>query len=71
MQDTTISNVPRAVISVPEAMLALDLSRQAIYDEINAKRLRSFKVGRRRLIPVEGIPEWVAAMEKQSRGLAA
>ena len=71
MQDTTISSVPRAVISVPEAMLALDLSRQAIYDEINAKRLRSFKVGRRRLIPVEGIPEWVAAMEQQSRGLAA
>ena len=71
MKNTAISTVPRPVISVPEAMLALDLSRQAIYDEINAQRLRSFKVGRRRLIPVEGIHEWVATMEEQSRGLAA
>ena len=71
MQEKPLSVVPRAAISVPEAMLALDLSRQAIYDEINAHRLRSFKHGRRRLIPAEAPSEWVAAMEQASRGLAA
>ncbi len=71
MQETTLSTVPRAVISVTEAMESLGLSRAAIYGEINANRLRSFKSGRRRLIPAAAPSEWVAAMEQQSRGIAA
>jgi excisionase family DNA binding protein len=66
MQKESLSSVNnKAVLSVTEAMEALDLSRQTIYNEINAKRLRSFKLGRRRLIPADGIPEWVSMMERQ------
>ncbi|HPB76278.1 MAG TPA: helix-turn-helix domain-containing protein [Chromatiaceae bacterium] len=66
MQKESLSSVNnKAVLSVAEAMEALDLSRQTIYNEINAKRLRSFKLGRRRLIPADGIPEWVSMMERQ------
>ena len=66
MKQDTPPPVAKAVLSVTEAMHALDLSRQSIYDEINAKRLRSFKVGRRRLIPSDGIQEWVASMENKA-----
>ena len=66
MQKESLSSVNnKAVLSVAEAMEALDLSRQTIYNEINAKRLRSFKLGRRRLIPADGIPEWVSMMKRQ------
>lgn len=64
MKQATPSPIPKAVYSVTEAMEALGLSRQTIYNELNAKRLRSFNQGRRRLIPADGIPEWVANQEQ-------
>jgi excisionase family DNA binding protein len=44
-------------------MESLGLSRQAVYNELNSGRLRSFKLGRRRMIPADALPAWLDAMQ--------
>lgn len=44
------------------------LSRDTIYKEIAAGRLRTFKVGRRRLISKQGEAEWQERLEAAARG---
>jgi excisionase family DNA binding protein len=57
------SNLPqRRVLRVEEAAELLGVGRSLVYDLIREKRLRSFKVGSRRLIPVAAIDELVAAL---------
>jgi excisionase family DNA binding protein len=53
--------VPPLVYRVDEAAEALRLSRSAIYELIRSGQLRSVKLGRRRLVPVEALTEYVAA----------
>jgi excisionase family DNA binding protein len=53
-------------LSVPEVMEATGLSRQSIYNEINDGRLRTFKVGRRRLVSPAALEDWVAALEREA-----
>ena len=51
--------------SVARTAKLLGMSRQCVYDEIAAGRLRSFIHGqRRRSISAEAINEWVLAREK-------
>jgi excisionase family DNA binding protein len=47
---------------VDEAAEALRISRTAIYELIRSERLRTVKVGRRRLVPVTALSEYVGAM---------
>lgn len=54
--------VPPVVYRVDEAAVALRLSRSAIYELIRSGRLRSVKEGRRRLIPVEALEEYLALL---------
>lgn len=49
--------------NVGEAAEALRLSKCAIYELIRSGQLRTVKVGRRRLVPVEALSEWVAGLE--------
>lgn len=42
---------PERLLSVTQAAEALDIGRTLVYREIAAGRLRSVKIGRRRLIP--------------------
>ena len=48
---------------VDEAAEALRLSRSVIYELIRSGRLRTVKVGRRRLVPVGALAEYVALLE--------
>lgn len=57
-------HAPKAAFNVEEVMDSLGLSRQSVYNEINAGRLRSFKLGRRRLIPADAVPDWVRSMQE-------
>ncbi len=51
----------KLAISIPEFMQASGMgSRTGVYQEINAGRLKTIKVGRRRLIPYESAKEWLA-----------
>lgn len=50
---------PRLCYRVDEAAEALQLSRSLIYELIRSGQLRSVKAGRRRLVPVEALTEYV------------
>ena len=48
---------PDHLLSIEQAARALGVGRTALYSEIGAGRVRSVKVGRRRLIPSSAISE--------------
>ncbi len=50
---------PDRLVSVDEAARALGIGRSALYSELAAGRLRSLKVGRRRLVPSGALVEYV------------
>ncbi len=48
---------PDRLLSIEQAARALSIGRTALYSEIRAGRIRSVKVGRRRLVPSSAISE--------------
>lgn len=62
--DTPTRTSPR-VLRVEEAARALGIGRSLVYDLIRSGRLRSFKVGSRRLIPAAAIDETIAALSEE------
>lgn len=56
MKDTL--DPTRRGFSVDEVARLYHLSRQRVYDEINAGRLQSMKVGSRRIITPEHLRAW-------------
>lgn len=51
---------PDRLLSVGDAATALGVGRSSVYAEIATGRLRSVKVGRRRLVPASAIAERAA-----------
>lgn len=51
--------MPDRLLDVDEAATVLGVSRTSVYQELQAGRLRSVKVGRRRLIPSSAIAEFI------------
>jgi excisionase family DNA binding protein len=62
-----VSRVRPAVVpvlyDVDEAAAALRLSRSLLYELIRSGRLRTVKAGRRRLVPVAALEEYVASLD--------
>ena len=58
---TESKTLPR-VLRVEEAARELRIGRSLVYDLIRTGRLRSFKVGSRRLIPAAAIEETIAIL---------
>jgi excisionase family DNA binding protein len=56
------NEIPPVLYRVDEAALALRLSRSVLYELIRSGRLRTVKVGRRRLVPVDALVECVARL---------
>ena len=54
------SPAPDRLLGVTEAADALGIGRSATYAELQAGRLRSVKVGRRRLIPAAALASFIA-----------
>ena len=57
------TNVTALLYRVEEAAAALRLSRSVVYELIRSGQLRTVKAGRRRLVPVEALAEYVARLE--------
>ena len=55
----------RLAYSVEEAAAALGVSRDVIYDQLRTGRLKSIKVGRRRIIGRHHIDEFLAGPERR------
>jgi excisionase family DNA binding protein len=58
----------RITISVDEAMSAIGVGKTLLYELLNDGSLRSIKVGKKRLVIVESIHEWIANMESYDIG---
>jgi excisionase family DNA binding protein len=59
----TSGPMPDRLLSVDDAAAALSVGRSILYNEIQAGRLRSVKVGRRRLVPGSAIRSFIASRE--------
>jgi len=63
-----MSDTPRTAVVIPvlyrvdEAAEALRISRSTIFELIRSDQLRTVKVGRRRLVPVAALSEYVAVL---------
>jgi excisionase family DNA binding protein len=55
-----VAPAPDRLLDVDEAGATLGIGRSATYAELGAGRLRSIKVGRRRLIPAAAIAAYIA-----------
>jgi excisionase family DNA binding protein len=53
----------KLLCNVKEVMQVTGLGRSKIYEYILSGELRSIKVGRRRLIPTDAIPEFIAQLQ--------
>ena len=56
----------KLLLSVPEAAGRLSIGRAALYDLIRTNRLRTVKIGRRRLVPVAALAEAIALLEEET-----
>lgn len=50
------------LLSVTQVCVGTGLGRTKVYDEMRSGRLRSVKVGRRRLVPAVALDEWVEGL---------
>jgi len=57
------SPVARVLYRVDEAVEALRLTRSVLYELIRSGRLHTAKAGRRRLVPVAALTEYVASLD--------
>ena len=69
--DVTASAEAKLLYRIPEAMRLLSMSRSVMYEQIRAKRLRSVRQGRTRLIPAAAIVDYVLLLESESGRRAA
>jgi excisionase family DNA binding protein len=53
-------DAPDRLLSIDETCAALSIGRSLLFGELQAGRLRSMKVGRRRLIPAQAIADYIA-----------
>jgi excisionase family DNA binding protein len=63
---TTSTGQPR-LLRVEEAARLLGVGRSLAYDLIRTGRLRSIKIGSRRLVPLAAIDEAIAALLDEER----
>ncbi|GII25339.1 helix-turn-helix domain-containing protein [Planosporangium mesophilum] len=59
---TTTTTEPPRLVRVEEAARLLNVGRSLAYELVRTGRLRSLKLGNRRLIPREAIEEMIAAL---------
>jgi excisionase family DNA binding protein len=62
---------PGVAMSIADVARVTTLNRCTVYAELRAGRLRSFKVGRRRLVSRRALDDWVNAREDEQRGMAS
>lgn len=65
-QAVNYSNSPRIAYSIDDVIRLAGLSRQTVYNEINRGRLKTFTVGRRRLISPHALNDWMALLEQDA-----
>ena len=60
-ETAAVPGAPDRLLSIDEAATVLGVGRSSLYQEIGAGRLRSLKVGRRRLVASGTLADYIAA----------
>lgn len=63
--------VVQELLTVPEARARLRLGHTKFYELLRAGRVRSVKIGTRRLVPADAIAEYIASLAAQGGSDAA
>lgn len=63
---TTAVTEPPRLLRVEDAARLLNVGRSAVYDLIRSKRLRTVKIGARRLVPREAIDEVIRLLIEEA-----
>ena len=63
---TDVADVPAMLYGVEEAAAALRLSRSVLYELIRSGQLRTVNQGRRRLVPVSALTDYVVSLDSGS-----
>jgi excisionase family DNA binding protein len=58
-------------LSIEEAVRASGLGRTRLYSEISSGRLRAVKCGKRTIVPVTALHEWITALKPVSNSETA
>jgi len=61
---TPLITEPPRCVRVEEAARLLNVGRSTAYDLIRSGRLRSIKIGRRRLVPRDALDALIASLEE-------
>ena len=56
---------PRMSFTIDEALAATGLNRSALYGLLNRNEIRSFKVGKRRMVSARALGEFIEKKEKE------
>jgi excisionase family DNA binding protein len=56
----------KIALSIPEACVSAGVKKDLIYNAINSGELSSLKIGRRRLISLKSLHEWIQLKEEQT-----
>ena len=52
------------LISIPEACKRLGIGHWLVYEQIHRKALKTVKIGKRRLVSIKALNEFIASMEQ-------
>ena len=63
MPNTNPHSAPIGAFSIPEFAYAFKIGRSTVYELIDSGKLKSFHVGRRRLISYDAAHEWQRTLE--------
>ncbi|MFD0150806.1 helix-turn-helix domain-containing protein [Streptomyces sp. NPDC055721] len=65
-QPATSTSIQRRLHPVPDAAYMLGFERTTAWEEIRLGRLRTVRVGRRRLVPTEYIDEYIEMLKREA-----
>lgn len=65
--NTHESPTPRRLLSIREVCRATGIGRSLVFSEIKAGNLVSLKLGRRRLVSVESLTQYISEREADSK----
>ena len=64
------NSADRALLSVDEFANKVGLGRSKVYELISSKEIETLKIGKRRLIPVQAMDEWIAGLRERAAAAA-
>jgi len=64
MEQITTKDNDIRLLSIPEASKRLGIGHWAVYQQINKRALKTVKIGKRRLVSVNALNEFISSLER-------